>query len=129
MPSLRQVPEDTAEAVTQEAQRRLEAGEPTDFRGLANQFGVGGPFVQQRIAVAKDRIERTERPASADAVPTAKPPKSAGAAAESAWSGIMERIGLIASLWQDAPPDGDSELKELEALRREIDERIEALRR
>jgi hypothetical protein len=121
----RWVPEDTAEAVTQEAQRRLEAGEPTDFRGLAAQFGVGQPFVQQRIAVAKDRIEHRYTAAESKV----EPPVTGNTAAESTWSRITGRIGWITALWRDAPPDRDSELKELEALRREIDERIEALRR
>src|SRR5208282_3278886 len=42
----RWVPEETIEAVTREAQSRLEAGEPTDFRELASRFGVGRPFAQ-----------------------------------------------------------------------------------
>ncbi len=121
----RWVPEDTAEAVTQEAQRRLEAGEPTDFRGLAAQFGVGQPFVQQRIAVAKDRIEHGYTAAELKV----EPPVTGNTAAESTWPRTMGLIGRIAALWRDASPDRDSELKELEALRREIDERIEALRR
>jgi hypothetical protein len=121
----RWVPDNTAEAITQEAQRRLEAGEPTDFRGLARQHGVGEAFVQQRIAVAKDRIERGDTAAE----PKVVPPETGDAATESTWSRSIGLIGQIAALWRDAPPDRGSELKELEALRREIDERIEALRR
>ena len=126
-PSQRQVPEETAEAIAQEAQRRLEAGEPTDFRGMADRYGVGQAFVQQRIAVAKDRMERGEPAAAPRPSPavTAEP----SATTESAWSKIVGRIERFASRWREAPPDRDSELKELEALRREIDERIEALRR
>ena len=103
----------------------LEAGEPTDFRGLARQHGVGEAFVQQRIAVAKDRIERGDTAAEHKVVP----PETGDAATESTWPRSIGLIGQIAALWRDAPPDRDSELKELEALRREIDERIEALRR
>ena len=121
----RWVPDNTAEVITQEAQRRLEAGEPTDFRGLARQHGVGEAFVQQRIAVAKDRIERGDTAAE----PKIVPPETGDAATENTWSRSIGLIGQIAALWRDAPPDRDSELKELEALRREIDERIEALRR
>ena len=56
-------------------------------------------------------------------------PASGNAAAENAWSRIMGRLGRLSALWRNGPPDAASELEELEALRREIDERIEALRR
>ena len=114
----RWAPEETIEAVTREAQRRLEAGEPTDFRELASRFGVGRPFAQQRIAVAKDRVEQAARQSQAEA-PT--PPVSP--------ADLMQRISLLLKRWEDTSGDPASELEELEALRREIDERIEALRR
>lgn len=123
----RWVPEDRVEAVTQEAQRRLEAGEPTDFRELADRFGVGRPFAQQRIAVAKDRVEQAARRSEAEA---SEPPAAlwrSGPRVSPA--DLMQRISDLLKRWEGESDDPASELEELEALRREIDERIEALRR
>ena len=123
----RWVPEETIEAVTREAQRRLEAGEPTDFRELASRFGVGRPFAQQRIAVAKDRVEQAARQSEAEppeppaALPRSVPPVSP--------ADLMQRISLLLKRWEGESGDPPSELEELEVLRREIDERIKALRR
>lgn len=122
----RWTPEDTIEAVTREAQRRLEAGEPTDFRELASRFGVGRPLAQQRIAVAKDRVEQAARQSQAKApIPPAdlRWPGPPASPAE-----LMQRISLLLKRWEGESDDLASELEELEALRREIDERIEALR-
>lgn len=41
----------------------------------------------------------------------------------------MQRISHLLKRWEGESGDPASELEELEALRREIDERIEALRR
>lgn len=129
----RWVPEDTAEAVTREAQRRLEAGEPTDFRGLADQFGVSTVIAQQRIAVAKDRVEaarqaeRSGQRAAAEPEPPPTPPQRMAPRVSPA--NLMQRISRLLKRWESDADDPTSELEELEALRREIDERIEALRR
>jgi hypothetical protein len=55
-------------------------------------------------------------------------PPAGNTAAESAWSKIMSRLGRLSDLWRNGPPEPASELEELEALKREIDERIAALR-
>lgn len=123
----RWVPEDTVEAITQEAQRRLEAGEPTDFRELAKRFGVGGPFAQQRIAVAKDRVEQAARRSEVEATEPPAAVRRSGPPISPA--DLMQRISHLLKRWEGESGDPASELEELEALRREIDERIEALRR
>ena len=142
--SSRIVPEETKEAVTQEAQRRLEAGEHTDFRGLADQFGVSNVFAQQRIAVAKDRVEaarQAERSAQPEAAepepepepesePSPAPPRRTGPRVSPA--NLMQRIGRLLKRWEsdaDDPASELEELEELEALQRDIAERIKALRR
>ena len=123
----RWVPEEMVKAVTREAQRRLEAGEPTDFRELASRFGVGRPFAQQRIAVAKDRVEQAARQSEAEAP---EPPAALGRSGlPVSAADLMQRISLLLKRWEGEPDHPASELEELEALRREINERIEALRR
>lgn len=138
-PSTRQVPDETKEAVIREAERRLAVGEPTDFRGLADQFGVGQPFVQQCIAIAKDRLDRADQQPAQEAQPeTAEPTPAPRAAAPSMPSrsrprpkSLAQRLTRLLTLLEadDSDDDPVSELEELDALRREIDERIEALRR
>jgi hypothetical protein len=123
----RWVREETVEAVTREAQRRLEAGEPTDFRELADRFGVGRPFAQQRIAVAKDRVEQAARRPEAEAPEPSASSWRSGPAVSPA--DLMQRISHLLKRWEGESDDTASELEELEALRREIDGRIEALRR
>jgi ParB-like chromosome segregation protein Spo0J len=48
--------------------------------------------------------------------------------AEGSWTTIMERLGRLSDLWRNGPPQATSELTELEALHREIGERIAVLR-
>jgi hypothetical protein len=130
------VPKETEEALTQEARRRLEASEPTDFRGLAKQYGVGEAYVQQRIAVAKALIQQAEQQAERSAQPeTLAPgpslptPRRTGARLNPA--NLMQRIGRLLKRWEsdaDDPASELEELEELEALQRDIAERIKALR-
>lgn len=137
------VPEETKEALIQEATRRLVAHEDTDFRGLAVQYGVGGPLAQQCIAIAKDRLKHSAQspePASEPSEQTPPPPRQEPSPASHRPgprlrpAKLMQRISRLLSRWEsesdDSAPglDAASELEELEALRREIDERIEALK-
>lgn len=123
----RWVPEETIEAVTREAQRRLETGESTDFRELASRFGVGRPFAQQRIAVAKDRVEHAARQSQAESSePPAALPRSGQPVSP---TDLMPKINFLMNRKEGESDDPASELEELKALRREIDERIEALGR
>ena len=153
----RVVPEETKEALTQEAMRRLEAGEHTDFRGLAVQYGVGEPLAQQCIAIAKDRLKHSARqpdPVSepeSESVPTLPPappahpqssPTSQRPDRRPRPVKLMQRISRLLSRWEGEPDDpasefdATSELEDLEALQQELEaaqcevrERIEALRR
>jgi hypothetical protein len=132
-PSPRQVPKEIEDALTQEARRRLEADEPTDFRGLAKQFGVGEAYVQQRIAVAKALIQQDKQQPLQDAQPEtstsepSSPPPRRGPRVSPA--NLMQRISRLLKRWEGDSDDPASELEELEALQRDIAERIEALRR
>lgn len=103
-------------------QKEIAAATGTTFNQVQDSY--------QRLEGEHRGKSKASPPAAASQQQPAPRQAASGASPKpSSLTKVMERIGRMVSRWLDAPPDRTSELEELEALQREIAERIAELRR
>jgi len=92
---------------------------------------VGALEPRARARIARNGMTSQKKPNGANGQPPAPQPnrsETPRAIRRPRPSNLMQRISRLLSRWEKEDDDPSSELEELEALRREVDERIAALR-